>query len=1166
MLLVLVCFFLSGLTGLIYQVLWTKMIIKIIGSSPFAVSIILTVFMSGLGIGSFLAGRIIDRTANASKLVQVYGLLELAVSAYAMAIPLLINLMRPLYAIIYNQLFHHFVLYNLITFVGCFVLLSIPVICMGATLPVLCRFYVTSLSSLGTHTGRLYGLNTIGAAFGAFICGFWLINILGIWGSLTCAVVINATIGVVCLFAGLLIKSLPTAAQSKPISSGNTAAENIGPSLETSQPPLAAKAAIVIFAVSGFCAMSYEVIWTRLIGLIAAPTTYSFTIVLVSFITGLALGSMLFGFLADRVKNPLWLLFGSQIAAALLALLVSQLLGNSQIFFAKLIYVSQADFVLMSALKAAVLFAFIIPPTICLGATFPLVGKIYTRSLASIGKSIGSIYAVNTIGAVLGSFCAGFVLIPLLGKEKSLSLIIGIQLCTSLIFAAVLARDKMNVQKAISLVLAFAGLLLCFYLPQWNRFLLAGGKYHRFEEIQTYLQSGGWLDTLLRGSKVQSWLKHKELVYYGDGIGGFTTVFKGADPFGNTEFTLANSGKVDASSRGDMPTQTLLAHFPMLFHKNPRTVMVLGLASGITAGEVLYYPIERLDVIDISRQVVQASSCFRPWNNDVLANPNTNLIIQDGRAHLNLTNQKYDVIISEPSNPWMAGLADLFTRDFFTQVRDRLNPDGIFNQWLHSYQMNWSTFALICRTFADVFPNNLLVWTDYSKTSGDFMLIGFNGSGKLSLDNTMQKIPCISQSKNVKLTDPKILYPLILSEDIKKLVGDGPINTDNHPRLEFDAPKAMYSDDPAIYESVESKKFISDETKNIIDQVLPDVNSQIDITAYLFSLYTPFLKMVDLDKATPAQKERFFSLVENYSANNVIDFTAVKDDQLRHRCLNIQIESLKNRLDRVPDKSVTYFQLAILYGENGLSNEAVLNYRNALESNPDLVEAHTNLGVLLMRQGKADEAAAHHRQAIKLHPYNANAYSNLAYALSYQSHFEQAVENFEKALRINPDFVDAHYGLGITLSELGQHSLAAAHFRETIRINPDYAMAHYSLGLEFVRYNMLDNAIACFKNAISLRPNLPDAHYNLAVALASKGSVEAAIEQFRQTLQVAPNHASAHNELGILLVPKGRLDEAIEHFNQALRIDPDFAQARQNLNAVLAAKNQAQQPEPGPRK
>jgi spermidine synthase len=879
-LLIQVCFFLSGLTGLVYEILWTRMIIKIIGSAPFAISIVLTVFMGGLGLGSFLASRTIDRIKEPIKLVRLYGVLEVVIGAYGLVLPFLLVAFRPLYATLYNRLFAHFMLYNFLTFVGCSILLCIPVICMGATLPILCRFYVTKLSHLGAHAGRLYGLNTIGAAFGALLCGFWLISLLGMSGTLIFAVFINGIIGLFCL----LVRYKPEARET---------GEEVGVDLEgspqkdteLSEYPGAVSGALVIFAVSGFCAMAYEVIWAKLLGLIIAPTTYSFTIVLVTFILGLALGSMFFGWLADKTKKIIWLLISTQIAAALFALVISQLLGNSQLFFGKLSFNFQNQFMLLSILKAVILFSFMILPTLCLGATFPLVGKIYTQSVSKIGRSIGVAYTINSIGAVLGSFCAGFVLVPLVGKENGLSLVVGLQFLTSLVIAVVITfKKKQNLLKLVCVsVPALAGLFFCFYFPMWDRYLLSQGRYHRFEKIREEIVGSGWLESLLYGPEMLTGVERYELVYYGDGIGGFTTVLKFVDPFGNPEYVMVNSGKADASSRGDMRTQTLCAHFPMLFHRNPMTVMVLGLASGVTAGEVLCYPIEKLDVIDINRQVIEGSKFFAPWNNNVLSNPKTSLIIQDGRAHLQLTKQKYDVIISEPSNPWMAGLATLFTYDFFTLAKNQLNDSGVFVQFIHSYQMDWSTFSLVGRTFAKVFPNSLLLSATPS-IGGDYLLVGFKGENQLSLDNAKQNLPYARKSKNITLSDPELLYRLIVSENLQELFGEGAVNTDSRPRLEFAAPKLIYASDPMIEENIRSKKRVNTRTKEITEQLVTNVDKQIDFVSYTLSVHAPFKDMIDLSKATSSQKERFFKLIDRYCADSFIDPAAFKDDELEKRC------------------------------------------------------------------------------------------------------------------------------------------------------------------------------------------------------------------------------------------------------------------------------------------
>jgi spermidine synthase len=1117
--LVLTCFFFSGLTGLIYEILWTRMIVKIIGGAPFAVSIVLTVFMAGLGLGSYIASRTVDRIKEPARLVRIYGILELAIGAYGLLIPLLLSAFTPLYAVIYNRLFSHFMLYNILTFIGCSIILCIPVICMGATLPILCRFYVRSLSRLSTHAGRLYGLNTIGAALGALLCGFWLINYLGMPGTLILAVLINAAIGLSCLRAGQKARIQPIASDTK------ESPKEKGDIIEVSrvrQYPGVLAGALVIFAVSGFCAMAYEVIWARLLGLIVGPTTYSFTIVLVTFILGLALGSMIFGWLGDRVKRPIWLLLYTQIAAALLVLGISQLMGNSQLFFAKLIYHFKDSFTALHISKAAVLFAFMLLPTLCLGATFPLVGKIYTQSVSRVGRSIGVAYAINTIGAVLGSFCAGFVIIPLVGKERGLSLVIGLQVLTSLVIGLlVLARAKGGLLRWVGLAVpALAGLFLCFYFPAWNRLLLAKGKYHRFEEVGADVTSYGWLEALLRGPEILARFENAELVYYGEGIGGFTTVFRNPDPFGNIRYILANSGKADASSRGDMKTQTLLAHFPMLFHANPKTVMVLGLASGVTAGEVLYYPVDQLDVLEISRQAVEASDFFVPWNNNVLSDPRTNLIIQDARAHLQLTKQKYDVIISEPSNPWMAGLATLFTRDFFELAEKSLNENGVFCQWLHAYQMDWPTFALIGRTFVQVFPNSVLVMTEPSNIGNDYLLVGFKGSGRLVLEYTKQNLRYINRSKNITLPDARLFYRLVASEDLQTLFGPGRVNTDNRPLLEFAAPRLMYRVDPMIVKSIRAERRLMPETINIIQHVTTDVDLQIDFAAFTFSVFEPFPEMVDLSQATPAQEERFFALLDSHCANNPLDYSIFKDDHIKKRCRLVQIKALESKIDVLPDKGFSYFYLAGLYKEEGMLDETIANYYKSVQHKPDNPDAHYNLGYALTSAGRADEAIAH----------------------------------FKKVLRIKPNFAMAHSELAYALARLGRLEEAKKHFSESLRIDPDNAKAHSNLGGILTREGKVDEAIAEFTEALRIDPNFADGHSNLGYAMARKGRLDEAIKHYARALELKPNLADAHYNFGVALVRQGKLNEAAVHFKEALRIRPGFADARKNLERILSTQ------------
>ncbi|MGA1868801.1 MAG: fused MFS/spermidine synthase [bacterium] len=1152
---VLYCFFLSGLTGLIYEILWMRMIVEIIGSAPFAVCIIITIFMGGLGLGSYLAGLLIDRIKEPLGLVKIFGMLEMAIGIYAMLIPLLLKAFKPFQAILYNGLYSHFITYNLLTFIVCSVILSIPVICMGATLPILCRFYVARLSHLGTHAGVLYGLNTIGAAFGALICGFWLISLWGVLGTLVFAVLVNCIIGISCVLVSYKAKILYAGTMQETIGSKEMPREdktgNVQPGYH-----LEGKCALVIFVVSGFCAMACEVIWTKLLGLLVGPTTYSFTIVLVTFITGLALGSIIFGYFADKVKKCIWLLLFTEITAALLVLGISQLLGGSQLFFAKVIFTFKDQFGLLSLVNASILFTFMILPTLYFGAAFPLVVKIYTQSVSEVGRSIGFAYMLNTAGSLLGSLCAGFLIIPFAGKELGLSIIVCVQIITSLVIAGIMLknRKKSIVRFSMITALALAGLILCFYYPEWNHRQLSNGKYHRFQKIRADITSTGWLESLFHGSKILARSETKgELVYYGDGIGGFTTVVKSADAFGNIHYVMANSGKADATSHGDMTTQTLLAHLPMLFHKDPKAVMVLGLASGITAGEVLYYPVEQLDILEISDQVVAGSNIFIPWNNKVLSDPKTHLIIQDGRAHLQLTRQNYDVIISEPSNPWMAGLAALFTKNFFSLAKERLNDDGIFVQWMHSYQMDWETFAIVGRTFARVFPNNLLVFTDPSRRGGDYLLIGFKGKNRLELKYAEQKLVYARKSRNVALTNPKLLYRLIVSEDLHELFGQGEINTDNRPRLEFAAPKLMYCRDVQISKNVQLHKRIGHRstTQDIIQQITQNVDDQIDFAAYALSLFTPFRDMVDLSKVTSLQKERFFNLMERYCAENELDYSFIRDNELKQRCLSAQIDTIQNKIDLSPDRLASHSYLGTLYKLKGMASEAISHFSEALRINPEYVDAHSKIGIVLTKQGKLDEAISHFSEALRINPEYADAHNNLGVALTKLGKLDRAFSHFSEALRINPEYADAHTNIGVALTKQGKFDEAISHFSKALRINPEYTEAHYNMGVVMTKQGKLDEAISHYSAALRINTEYAEAHTFLGAVLIIQNRLNEAFSHLSEALRINPEYADAHNTLGVTLARKGNIKDALVHFREALQLRPDFVDAYNNLKKAL---------------
>jgi spermidine synthase len=995
-LLIIVCFFLSGIAGLVYEVLWVRIFGKVIGSTPLAVASVLTVFMAGLALGSYIASRKVDRIRNRGDLLWLYGLLECGIGFYGLLLPLFVKFVNPLYVLLYGRLFDNFWLYNLCSFSVCCVLLLLPVMMMGATLPVLSRFFVRQLNHLGRHVGVLYGINTIGAAVGVLFAGFFIIEQLGMWGTIIAVACVNLFVGVLCAILG------KTVSRFQADSAGNNATTDpeIRPNGSVVHSDGEIRLALAVFALSGFCAMAYQVIWTRLLGLLIAPTTYAFSLVVGTFIVGLAIGNVLFGRMADRAKNLISLLVLTQIAAAGFALAASQFLGNSQFFFAKLLFTLQESFGEAMVFQFFVIFFILFWPTLFLGATFPIVNKIYATSLSSLGRSIGRAYAVNTVGAVLGSFAAGFILIPFWGKEDSLSALVGTQAAVALFVFGITCKGRPSKHGywAVLCLLGITCIGLVFSYPHWNRELLSYGRYKIPAELTQHFRRTGWLASIWRGEKVLARQQQgREVVFYGDGVGGFTTVEKHIDSMGTIRFTLLNSGKPDATSHDDAATQALLAHIPLIFHPSPANVMILGLGSGMTAGEVLYHPVSRVDVLEINEQVVEASQFFKDWNNRFSEDPRVRIIIQDGRNHLLLSRMQYDVVISEPSNPWMAGMANLYTKESFETIKDRLNDDGIFIQWVNAGRMDWRTLAMIGNTFGTVFPNSLMMISPIG--GADFFFVGVKGKTPLRLSIADRNLSYVSRSRIMRLADARQLFHLILTDRVAEMFAGGMIHSDDRPYLEFAAPRHLYASSRGFETELKQRPRLSPATASIIDSSrdLDMVLNMVELSTSLFALAFP---AVDLTDATPEQTTRYQELVKEFCAKRVVqDYSMFYDDRSREICAEVQAKFIERHLGGTPSDGNAWGDLGVIYARRS-------------------------------EFGRAENAFARY---IALEPENPNAYFRMGVLLVMKKNYRKAREQFQKTISLDPIHIEALLYLSKLNLLHGDKAAAVKYLRQILK-------------------------------------------------------------------------------------------------------------------------------------
>jgi spermidine synthase len=403
--------------------------------------------------------------------------------------------------------------------------------------------------------------------------------------------------------------------------------------------------------------------------------------------------------------------------------------------------------------------------------------------------------------------------------------------------------------------------------------------------------------------------------------------------------------------------------------------------------------------------------------------------------------------------------------------------------------MDWKTFSLVGRSFARVFPDSLLVSTCFGEYGGDYLLVGFKGKERLALEYVEQKLVYARKSRNVILTDPRLVYKLILSEDLKRLFGPGNVNTDSRPRLEFAAPKLMYHDDERISKKLESAKqtTLGTRTRNILRQVNGSVDFQIDVVAYALSIFSPFRDMFDLSGATVLQKDRLFELLEGYCLENEVDYSIFNEHELKQRCLSTQIESIQRNKALLQGSSHSCVYLAGLYNMAGDRPQAIRYYTEALRMNPGDAVSHNKLGAVLEVQGRMIEARGHYSEALRIDPAYAEAHNNLGNVLANEGKTDEAIHHLSQALRIDPSYAVAHNNLGCVLANQGRTDEAIHHLSQALRIDPGLAKAHNNLGVVLLRKGQIEEAVVHFREALQRNPDFLSAHYNLKQAAGLRG-------------------------------------------------------------------------------
>lgn len=732
-------FLLSGACGLIYEVIWQGMLNLVFGNTTFATATVVASFMGGMALGSFIFGRIADRF---SKPLLVFAGLEIGIGLFAIVFPFLLASVSSIHIKLTSSFPASFYGGSLIKFLFCFLVLLVPSFLMGGTLPVISKFFVTSLRGMGRGIGSLYGINTLGGVVGAFCSVFFLINTVGVREITYGAAAVNILIAAAVWVLSRISVSGPAETQTRVADPQTEAGETY--------PGYIRWIVLTIYGISGFCALAYQILWTRILAFFLGNSTHAFAVILTTYLAGIALGSLLFARFLDRIRRPLILFAIVEIAIGLFGFLtlweftvLGRILDSSFIAFG-------GGWGALIVTRYIGSFLVMILPTLLLGLAFPLVNKIYTEKVGELGHGIGNVYSANTLGSIGGSFLAGFVLIPTIGITKSVLLVavINVAVGTITAFSARFTKDRMK------------------WAPSATAFVLAA------------VLAGA---IIIPGSRYQTVYKGQKLLSYDEGASSTVAVVENDAGY---KLLIVNGVYEVATDYTILRTFRMLGHLPLLLHPDPQNALVISFGAGVTTGAVATHDLQRIDTVEISPEVIEANQYFIEESQDVLSDPRVNLIVDDGRNFLLRTSNSYDVITADATHPTGSDSWVLYTQEFYELCRSKLNSDGYMAQWLPLHALAPVDYKTILKTFQSVFPETTIWFTnDYT------ILLGSTKKLEIDFEAFSRRL----QVERIKedLTAYNLDHPydflgsfIIGSDSIQAYTQGSRLNTDNHPYVQ----------------------------------------------------------------------------------------------------------------------------------------------------------------------------------------------------------------------------------------------------------------------------------------------------------------------------------------------------------------------------------------------
>ncbi len=1080
-------FLLSGISGLIYEVVWTRLLTLTFGNTVYAVSAVLSAFMAGLALGSFLIGRYSDKI---KKPLKLYAALEGGIVVTALLIPVSFKVITPLYVSIYGMFGDSTVLMTAVRFIMSFLIILIPTTLMGGTLPVLSRVIVGGKKTIGFNLAFLYAINTLGALVGCAAAGFYLIPNMGIMHSVYTGVFFN------------LIACLTAFALKEPSLEDNVESDCQEEGSGKKKTNL--KVVVLMFGLSGLAALGLEVIWTRVFLLIYGSTTYSFTIMLSTFLLGIGVGSLILGLFVDRIKN-LCSLFASLEAVIALYTLGTLYFADSLpyaflLFFRK----NGSSWETLLTGKVLISFAILFIPAMLFGATLPVVGKLYALEIKNLGRKVGDIYALNTLGAILGSIIAGFILLPLLGMQYSLVVLASFLLISSLIITSVDFSKPVKTRAVKAAVLTVLFLVASFMMPSWDKKLLASGVYFH---PTNYVKPNG--DIIF-----DEQMNNTELLLFLEGLTETATITR----HDGLMFFYVD-GKVEASSLlEDMRLQRMMGHLPLLLHPDPKSALNIGLGAGVSLGACGQWPLEVLNCAELERGITKVATIFKDYNHDIINHPDLEIIFGDGRNYLLLTDRKYDVITSDPFEPLVGGAANLYTLEHFQLASKCLTKNGIMCQYLPLYQLSEVDFKMIANTFHEVFP-----YTSVWYSGVDALLIGSYEKIDIDFDTLKKKMeygPVKKSLAEIGITSPyQFLSTFVLNiEDTPEYVKGIGLNTDNHPYIEFSAPRSHFDGTIAVNlrEMLKDHVGFYPHLKGMNTEREAELERAVEAQKLFMNGVMSFLEM-KAPKTTRSFlgalsylpedvfiRERVGNTVRSYN-QYYADFNALEtadeflwwlpQEVFNHDKEHIagQIAKLENSTDR-KDR----FFLALAYGESGELEKAKEILLDLKKKSPSFYRSSVSLGQIYILQGNYDEADK-----------------------MFDSVMQSAVPVFVK------DYVSSLLKISAIERKISSNELTPALMLERVGVYLQQNFVMYAMGI-------LEKYCADYPDIVPLRENL--------ASIYMKSELYGYAERvYNEIIEVNPENGPAHFYLMDIYLRHNMLDKAEEKFNILIKIDSQNA-------------------------